>query len=99
MFKKLLEQGEAGDTWVVMLRGRERDACWRGGDGDWRSPRASSRGRIRGGSLVLSNGRGREATPVLQRVRPPPRSFTSDDDVTWGRGSCPKWCFSDGDAR
>lgn len=66
MFRKLLDQGQAGDNAGLLLRGTKRDDVERGGAGQAGHDQAAHQVRRR--SVRPVEGRGRPPHPVLQRL-------------------------------
>ncbi len=67
MFRKLLDQGQAGDNVGVLLRGTKRDEVERG-RGTGQAGFHHTAHEVRGGSLHPEQGRRRSSYTVLQRL-------------------------------
>ena len=67
MFRKLLDQGQAGDNIGALLRGIEREGIERGQVLAKPGTRHAAH-RVRGGSLYPDQGRGRPSYPVLRQL-------------------------------
>ncbi len=68
MFRKLLDQGEAGDNVGCLLRGIEREGVERGRC--WRSRLREAAHEVHGGGLYPDQGRGRPPHAVLHQLSP-----------------------------
>ena len=87
MFKKLLDQGQAGDNVGCLLRGIERDDIERG-QVLAKPGSVKPAHEVHGPRLRPHQGGGRPAHPVLQRV--PARSSTSGRPTSPARSGFPR---------
>jgi translation elongation factor EF-Tu-like GTPase len=86
MFRKLLDQGQAGDNIGVLLRGTKRDDVERGqvlAKPGSITPHTHFEAEV----YVLSQGRGRAPHPVLQRL---PAAVLLPHHRRHRRGTCPR---------
>ena len=78
MFRKVLDEGQAGDNVGVLLRGNKRK-MWSGA-WCWRNPRALPPTEVQGGDLRADEGRRGRHTPFFNGYRP--KFYFRTTDVT-----------------